>query len=105
VNDEDSIYTERAHLVALLASQYPPAIIVDDDEWPVIYISTPVGQLSWLIKRETNLHLFVGTKVLPKGTKLWDGHSTEEKYQRIRALTEHNLELNRSVLLEEFNNG
>ncbi|AGB41081.1 hypothetical protein Halha_1132 [Halobacteroides halobius DSM 5150] len=37
-------------------------------EYPVVYIELPTGQVSW--------HL-------PEHRKEWDGHTTEEKYNRI----------------------
>ncbi|GAB6139082.1 hypothetical protein [Halanaerobaculum tunisiense] len=37
-------------------------------DFPVVYIELPTGQVSW--------HL-------PEHKKEWDGHSTEEKYERI----------------------
>jgi hypothetical protein len=39
-----------------------------EPEWPVAYIELPTGQVSW--------HM-------PQHRKAWDGHSTDEKYQRI----------------------
>lgn len=44
------------------------AIDPNEPDWPVAYIELPTGQVSW--------HL-------PKHTKIWDGHTTEEKYRRI----------------------
>jgi hypothetical protein len=40
-----------------------------EPEWPVAYIELPTGQCSW--------HM-------PQHSKPYDGHSTEEKYERIR---------------------
>lgn len=40
-------------------------------EWPVVFIELPTGQVSW--------HL-------PQHGEAWDGHSTEEKYERVHAL-------------------
>ena len=39
-----------------------------EPEWPVAFIQLPTGQVSW--------HL-------PQFQMAWDGHSTEEKYQRV----------------------
>ena len=41
----------------------------DEPEWPVAYIDLPTGQVSW--------HM-------PQFAQPYDGHTTEEKYQRIR---------------------
>lgn len=53
-----------------------------DPEWlNVVYIELPEGQVSWHI-HESELPLFAR---LPRGTTPWDGHTTDEKYARIRA--------------------
>lgn len=38
-----------------------------EQEWPVVFIELPTGQVSWHIKQHANE---------------WDGHSTDEKYKR-----------------------
>ena len=38
-----------------------------EQEWPVVFIDLPTGQVSWHIKQYGNE---------------WDGHSTDEKYKR-----------------------
>jgi hypothetical protein len=38
-------------------------------EWPVVFIELPTGQVSWHI---------------PAHEPAWDGHTSEEKYERIR---------------------
>jgi hypothetical protein len=74
-------------LVAFLAAVHPAIIGVDEAEpdWPVIYVSTPNGQLSWHLSKD-DLDLFPH---VPQTTGLltWDGHSTAEKYERLRMLT------------------
>jgi hypothetical protein len=81
----NAAYRERAHLVALLAAQYPAEFREDpeDDEWSIVYIDLPTGQASWHIHpRDVDLfpHVKFGTAAE------WDGHSTEEKYRRIDEL-------------------
>ncbi len=78
-----TVYRERAHLVALLARLFPSWFGVDEKEpeWPVIYIMLGDTQVSWHIAHE-DLDLFEGIPI--DDDKKWDGHSTEEKYQRIR---------------------
>lgn len=51
---------------------YECGIRVDgsEPEWPVIYIELPTGQASWHV---------------PQHTRSWDGHSVEEKFNRIDA--------------------
>jgi hypothetical protein len=79
-------YRERAHLVAHLAAVYPSVIGVDPSEpdWPVVYISTEAGQLSWHVAA-ADLPLF---SHVPRSDEVaWDGHSTEQKYRRLDRLT------------------
>lgn len=84
-----ALYRERAVLVANLSTRYPSVIAYNDPElpgWPVIYISTPKGQLSWHISRD-DLHLFNLHIVDPRSTHAqWDGHTTAEKYSRLEEL-------------------
>ena len=40
----------------------------NEPDWPVAYIELPSGQVSWHV---------------PQHARPWDGHSTQEKYQRI----------------------
>lgn len=84
------IYSERAHLVALLTRLYPAVLAYSDPnepEWPVIYVDSPAGQLSWHLSKD-DLHLFQGVPIVepvdPRAQ--WDYHTTEEKYRRLRAL-------------------
>lgn len=44
-----------------------------EPDWPVAYIELPTGQVSW--------HM-------PAHKREWDGHTTEEKYERIRRYVE-----------------
>lgn len=84
----DSAYAERNQLVAALAKVFPAgtastAIEGWDPEWHnCVYIDLPTGQVSWHY-HDRESHLFAH---LPRYTKPWDGHSTEEKYQRLAAL-------------------
>ena len=50
---------------------YQVGIRIDpsEPEWPVVYIELPTGQVSW--------HM-------PQHNKEWDGHSTEEKVDRVK---------------------
>lgn len=45
----------------------------DEPEWPVVFIELPTGQVSWHV---------------PQHDVPWDGHTTEEKYQRIKEFCE-----------------
>jgi hypothetical protein len=88
-----SVDRERAHLVAFLAAAHLSTIGQDPEQpdWAVVYIDTPAGQLSWHIA-PGDMDLF-GHVELDSET-VWDGHSTEVKYERLRKLTtpERNLE-------------
>lgn len=68
-------------MMALLAAHwldYPSGIRIDpkEPEWPCAFIELPTGQVSW--------HL-------PQHPVEWDGHSTEEKYDRCRRYHERPL--------------
>jgi hypothetical protein len=98
----DAVYDERNRLVAALArfalneGRESPQInawlgyhVADprerveewDPEWRnVVYVQLPTGQCSWHI-HDRDLPLF---DFLERRTAPWDGHSTAEKYERIR---------------------
>lgn len=82
-------YRERARLIAYLASLFPSELSYGDTNaptWPVIYITTPAGQLSWHLSPD-DLDLFEHVAWHPSGgANLWDGHTTEEKYRRLASL-------------------
>jgi hypothetical protein len=88
--DLRAVYRERARLVAYLAARFPSFVVTnpDDDEWPIIYITTPQGQLSWHLAR-ADLDLFSHVRSEPWEVEwaAWDGHTTEEKYRRLAELT------------------
>lgn len=87
---EAGVYRERAALVAYFAAIYPSAIVHGADPenpgWPVIYVDSPKGQLSWHLSGG-DLDLFPHVPVV-EGDRapVWDGHSTAEKYERIAEL-------------------
>jgi hypothetical protein len=86
-----NIYRERAYLVANLAARYPSYLACNDSDepgWPVVYIHTPLGQMSWHISAD-DLDLFdhVLFAELDDPAVQWDGHTTEEKYERLQILT------------------
>lgn len=60
----------------------------DDGDWiNVVFIELPTGQLSWRI-HDSEVSLF---SYLPPYLKQWDGHSSEEKYARIRQMIESSI--------------
>lgn len=83
-----NVYRERAQLVAFLAGLYPAMMGTDEKEpdYPVVYVTTPEGQLSWHIARE-DMDLFAH---IPEGGVAWDEHTTEEKYERLQRLITEN---------------
>lgn len=87
---KDNAYAERNRLVAVLAGMYPSglartAIAGWDPEWHnAVYIDLPTGQASW---HYHDSHHFLFAHLPPYGGK-WDGHTTEEKYERVARLTQ-----------------
>ena len=81
-------YHERNQLAALLARLYPSGIKRTeiegwDPEWHgCVYIDLPTGQCSFHYHGSEH-ELFAD---LPPYAGEWDGHSTAEKYRRIRTL-------------------
>lgn len=84
-------YRERAQLVAHLASLYPAVFAYSDPNtpgWPVVTITTPAGQMSWHIApADFNLFDHVPAAEPDDPRAQWDGHTTEQKYARLAALT------------------
>jgi hypothetical protein len=85
---KDGAYLERNRLVAALASVFPSgtgrtAIEGWSEDWHgCVYVDLPTGQASWHF-HDSHAHLFAH---LPAYDKPWDGHTTEEKYERLEAL-------------------
>lgn len=96
---EISVYSERARLIAYLATNHDARIAYNDPnepDWPVIYIDTPRGQLSWHLSPD-DLHLFphvpiAGRHITIDQAPAWDGHTTAEKYDRLARLVEDEAE-------------
>jgi len=88
--EKRAAYAERNRLVAALSKLWPSHLadhpaddLMWDDEWrTIVCIHSPVGQLTWHIKR--------GEKAwfahLAKAEGHWDGHTTLEKYARLESL-------------------
>ncbi|MEU9760257.1 hypothetical protein AB0D98_10915 [Streptomyces sp. NPDC047987] len=86
----DATYRERAHLVAHLAALHPSHIGHTDPaapDWAVVTIETPAGQMTWHIA-ERDMDLFTHVQPTNRICRGWDGHTTDEKYARMRDLTE-----------------
>jgi hypothetical protein len=86
----DGAYRERAHLVALLAAMTPRAVItpaedVEEPGWQIIYLLIGGRQASWHIApRDADLFEHVKHVDSLDPHTIWDGHTTEQKYDRIR---------------------
>lgn len=90
--ERDTAYRERAQLLAWLAVLYPSVIAtapdVDEPGWQILYLTAGGNQLSWHVApRDANLFEHVEHVAADDPRAQWDGHTTEEKYGRIRSLT------------------
>ncbi|MFJ8746661.1 hypothetical protein ACIRL2_45900 [Embleya sp. NPDC127516] len=86
----EPLYRERAHLVADLAARWRSVLVErapDLPQFAIVYIHTVAGQMSWHIN-PTHLDLFGHVRVVDADHPLaqWDGHTTTQKYARLRAL-------------------
>ncbi|WP_199566423.1 hypothetical protein [Streptomyces corynorhini] len=91
--ERDGAYRERAHLVAWLAALHPaviaPAPDVAEDGWHIVYITAGTWQMSWHIApRDAALFADVEHVDADDPRAQWDGHTTEQKYDRIRQHTD-----------------
>lgn len=84
----NATYRERNQIVAALSKVFPAGISRTaiggwDEEWhSCVYIDLPTGQVSWHFHdRDADLFSHLGPYL---GS--WDGHTTEEKYERLAAL-------------------
>ena len=86
---KDQAYAERNQLVALLAAIFPswrtthdPNDTASEPDWrTIIGVALPTGQATWHIHdSEVERFAHVPCRHVP-----WDGHTTEEKYDRVRA--------------------
>jgi hypothetical protein len=81
-----SIYTERAHLVALLARIYPSHAYFPDDADPnfacAVCIHFPWGQATYHIQDDDFRVLFRPWVLFVKSD--YDGHTTDQKYSAMR---------------------
>ncbi|MFJ1657202.1 hypothetical protein [Streptomyces anthocyanicus] len=91
--ERDGAYGERAHLVALLAAMtdgavIAPAVDVAAPGWQIAYLAIGGRQASWHISpRDAGLFDDVEHVSADDPRAHWDGHSTEDKYARIRQHT------------------
>ncbi|WP_160051269.1 hypothetical protein [Nocardiopsis sp. FR26] len=87
----DDVYRERARLAAYVAARHPSRLAYndpDEPDWPVLYVDTPAGQLTWhLNPADLDLVAHVPIVAPDDPAARWDGHTTPEKYRRLAALT------------------
>lgn len=86
--ERDGAYRERAQLLAYLAAAHESHIGYTDPDvptWPVLTIEAPTGQMCWHIN-PADLDLFGHVPQVDPVAIGWDGHTTEEKYERLAAL-------------------
>ncbi len=85
--EKNGAYTERNALVALLTKLFPSHMMHHEesdlqweDDWRnIVCVVLPTGQACWHI-HDSEVKLF---NHLQHKDNNWDGHTTEEKYQRI----------------------
>lgn len=86
--DVDALYRDRAHLLALLALNYPAYIAHSDQanpNWPVLTLDLPTGQANWHLAAR-DLDLFPHVRREPDAelaAEAYDGHTTDQKHGRI----------------------
>lgn len=86
---KNEAYSERNQLVAFLTSVYPSGLarhpVADtawEDDWrTIVVVDSPHGQMTWHI-HDIELVRFAHLK--PLVGYVWDGHTTAEKYRRLR---------------------
>jgi hypothetical protein len=88
---KDQAYKERNQLVAYLSRCFESHLCLHpasdetwDKEWlTIVCIHTPAGQMTWHL-HDSDAILFPHLKLVEAH---WDGHSTDEKYRRLQALS------------------
>ncbi len=80
-------YVDRnlaVQVLAVLARQlgYQTGIRNREDEWPILYVELPSGQVSWHIPKAEIVAFFPGYPCE------WDGHNLKEKRERMRRFLE-----------------
>ena len=85
----NDVYRERNQLVSFLSTQYDSFLFrheaMEEGFKNLVVIQSPVGQMSWHIT-DSELGLF--THLIYRTDYVYDGHTTEEKYERLTKLGE-----------------
>lgn len=103
---KDAAYQERDRLVLALSrifpaylGRHPESDASWDAEWRwIVFVDLPTGQVSWHI-HESEFHWF--SHLNQRESSPWDGHTTEEKYQRLAALEDMQTHILRWKAIEE----
>lgn len=90
--EKDGAYSERDKLVSVLSKVYPASLErhqPENDNWEndwrwVVFVDTPTGQVSWHI-HDSELPMF--SHLRRNAGRVWDGHTTDEKYNRLARIT------------------
>lgn len=87
----DHVYTERDQLVAALSKLFPSFLArhPEQEDWDhswrwIVFVLLPTGQVSWHV-HDSELPWFDHLE-RRDGDKWWDGHPTQEKYERLAKL-------------------
>ena len=91
---KDGAYSERNKLVSAMSKVFPSWLQdhdINDTAWEkdwrnIVFISLPTGQASWHL-HDSELSMFTHLSRLCGNS--WDGHTNEQKYERLAALTTH----------------
>ena len=88
----NAVYADRNLIVQAFASAmeglgYHVAWGVDESEpdWPVLYIETAEGQVSWHVPKAERIYE-PEDRTDSFGPMVWDGHTDAEKFARLRRL-------------------
>lgn len=89
-HDLDGAYRERAQLLSWITALHPATSVitqspdVDEDGWQLLYLVAGGWQMSWHIHpRDAELFRHVTVVDVTDVRAQWDGHGTEQKYERI----------------------
>lgn len=90
IKAKDSAYWERNQLVLFLCKLFPSHLALHDPadkaweyDWrTIVCVHTPAGQAAWHIHKDERYQFeHAGLKLELND---WDGHTTEEKYKKLR---------------------
>ena len=91
--EKDGAYSERNKLVAALSKlrlswleRHPDSDTEWEDDWRwIVFVNGPGGQMSWHI-HDSELGQFNHLIRHTGNVNSWDGHTVEEKYERLAAI-------------------